>query len=211
MPGLNSARSLCLAVTMTALGLNSLVGAGTGVAAQAATGATRPVTGKLQSLNKHGLVVMQLGTKKLTPILLNAKTLYIVKGKLVAKAPVLSPGSLVSVVIAGTKAPITAQLVVVGPAPTAPSQTAPAPPTSSTTAPAPASTSIKGTVTLTSPVSVTLRTSAGTQTIKLTSATRYVVAGKPSSFKPSLHAGEKVEITAVQTHGVLVGKLFTVV
>ncbi len=210
MPGLFSARAIRLAVTVTAFGLGPIV-EGSAVAAHAATGVTHPVTGKLERATKHGLVLLQSGTKKLTPILLNAKTLYIVKGKRVTKSPVLTPGSLISVVMQGAKGPATAQVVMVSPAPTPPAEPAQPPPTSNTTAPSAAPTLIKGVVTLTSPVSVTLQTSAGTETIKLTTATQYVVTGKASPFKPMLHAGEKVKITAVQTHGVLVGKVFTVI
>ena len=210
MPGLYAARTIRLAVTVTAFGLVSVVGGGSAVAAPAPAGAAHPVTGKLQSASKHALVLVQSGTKKLTPILLNAKTLYIVKGKRVAKAPVLTPGSLISVVTAGAKGPATAQIVMVTSAPAPAPIAAPPPPASGTTAPPTAPTSIRGVVTLTSPVSVTLQTTAGTETIKLTSATQYIVTGKASTSKPMLHAGEKVKITAVQAHGVLVGKVFTV-
>jgi hypothetical protein len=208
MPGPYSARAIRLAVTVTVFGLSSAVAGGPAVAAPAAAGVTHPVTGKLESATKHSLVLVRSGTKKLTPILLNAKTMYIVNGKRVTRAPVLTPGSLISVVTAGAKGPATAQVVAVSPAPSP--WAAPLPPVNSATAPPTVPTAIKGVVTLTSPVSVTLQTSAGTETIKLTSTTQYIVTGKASTVKPILHAGERVKITAVQTHGILVGKVFTV-
>lgn len=209
---LDSARALRLSVAVIVLGLVSLARGELDSRAYAAgqSATTRPVTGKLQSATKHSLMLVQAGSKKLTSVLLNAKTQYIVKGKRVAKPPVFTRGSLISVMTAVTKGSYTAQIVVVSPPPLTPGVSTGPPASSSVPAPSPA-TSIKGAVTLTSPVSVTLQTSAGTETIKLTSATRYVVEGKPSSLKPILHAGEKVAITGVQTHGVFVGEVFTVV
>ena len=200
---------LTLIVTTLGLGLQALgmFGSSAHAAGLLSAGTTRPMTGKLQSESKHALVLVQSGTKKLTPILLNAKTMYIVKGKRVAKPPVFARGSLLSVVTAVSNGAYTAQIVVVTPA-TSPPQSA-SPVAGSTVSPS-QSTSVTGTVTLTSAATVTLKTSTGTETIKLTAATRYMVGGKSSQFKPVLHAGEKVEITAVQTHGVLVGRVFTV-
>jgi hypothetical protein len=209
------ARTIRLTITVTSLGLVWLAGGGFATGANAAgriaVGTTRPVTGKLQSSTKHALMVIQSGSKKLTPILLNAKTLYIVKGKRVAKPPIFTRGSLISVLTAVTKGSYTAQIVVVSAAPSPVQGTSTAPAAGSSTAASSPSISVKGAVTLTSAASVTLKTSAGTQTIKLTASTHYVVAGKPSSLKPILHAGEEVEIMAVPTHGVLVGQVFTVV
>jgi hypothetical protein len=207
-------RAIRLTMIVTAVGLGVQASGEFGSSAQAShisAGTTRPVTGKLHSASKHALILVQSGTNKLTPILLNAKTTYIVKGKRVAKPPVFARGSLISVVTAVSKGAYTAQIVVVSPAASPAQSPSPGSPAGGSTASTSPSTSVTGTVTLTSAASVTLKTSMGTETIKLTAATRYLVQGKPSQFKPVLHAGEKVEITAVQTHGVLVGQVFTVV
>jgi hypothetical protein len=208
-------RAIRLTVIVTAVGLGSQArgefGSSAYAASQISAGTTRPVIGKLQSATKHALILVRSGTNKLTPILLNAKTTYIVKGKRVAKPPIFARGSLISVVTAVSKGAYTAQVVVISPATSAAQGTSTGSPAGgSTVSPSP-STSVSGTVTLTSAASVTLKTSMGTETIKLTAATRYLVQGKPSQFKPVLHAGEKVEITAVQTRGVLVGQVFAVV
>jgi uncharacterized protein (DUF2147 family) len=171
---------------------------------------SRPVTGKVQTVSKNAITLTQVGTKKVTRIQINAGTQYIVKGKHVAKVPSFTRGLLISVVTTQSKGSYTAQIVIVGPtAPPAPGAVS-APPPSEATGQSSATTTISGVVTLASPASVTLKTSTGTETIKLTTATRYLVKGKQSPSRPTLHAGEKVKIVAARANGMLVGQVFTV-
>ena len=69
---------------------------------------------------------------------------------------------------------------------------------------------VSGIVMLDSIASVTVLTAHGSQTIKLTSGTRYLSKGKTSSTKPALHAGEKAVISAIQVKGILVGQIVSV-
>jgi hypothetical protein len=156
-------------------------------------------------------MLMQPGSKKVTLVQLNARTQYIVKGKRLAEQPAFTRGSSISVVTRESKGVYTARTVIVGPPSATPAPGAvTAPPPSVPTAVPPRTISLAGAVTLASAATVTLKTSTGTETIKLTAATRYIVAGKASSSIPMLHAGEKVRIAAVQSRGMLLGRIFTV-
>lgn len=211
-------RATCLAVSMTALSLSlqpsgelavgaHAAGSGPAASRNASTG-RGPLTGTLRSATKDDILLMQPGRKKLTHIQLKAKTRYIVHGKSVVKQPEFTPGLQVSVVASWVNGSYAAQVVRVGPS--APSSVVGAPSAGGPTASSPGTISITGDVTLTSTASVTLKTWHGIETIKLTAATRYVVKGKPSSFKPILHPGDNVRIVAVETNGVLVGRIFTI-
>ena len=70
----------------------------------------------------------------------------------------------------------------------------------------PGTRTVSGIVTLDSIASVTVLTSHGSQTIKLTPATRYLVRGRSAATKPTLHAGERAVIVAVQVKGMLLGQ-----
>lgn len=171
---------------------------------------TSPVVGTLWSATKHAILLARPGSKTITHIKLNARTEYVVKGKRSAKPPTFTAGLQLSVLATQSKGAYIAQVVIVGPsAGTAQSPVIPSPPLASGTAP-PGPISLTGAVTLTSALSVTVQMSRATETIKLTSATRYVVRGKGSLYKPTLHAGEKVRIVAVQSNGMLVAQTLTV-
>jgi hypothetical protein len=215
-----SARTARLAICVTALSLGLQTGGELAPGAHAASSksaasrnssaSNQPMMGKLHSATKNAFMLLLPGSKKLTHIQLNAKTRYIVNGKRVAKQPAFTRGLLISVVTIESKGSYTARIVIVGwNAQAAPGAVGRLPARSPTALP-PGTISLAGAVTLTSAASVTLKTLAGTETIKLTVATRYIVKGKSSSSKPILHAGETVRIAAVQSHGVLVGKVFTV-
>jgi hypothetical protein len=215
-----AARTTCLAVSVTILSVGLQVGGAFATGALAsdkkptaspkAVTTSRPVTGKVERATKHAITLTQVGTKKITHIQLNAGTQYIVKGKHVAKIPSFTRGLLISVVTTQSKGSYTAQIVIVGSTAPSTSSAVVAPPPSAPTGQTSGTTTISGVVTLTSAASVTLKTSIGTQTIKLTTATRYLVKGKQSPSKPTLHAGEKVKIAAAQANGMLVGQVFTV-
>jgi hypothetical protein len=214
---LNSIRATRLALCLAALslGLQANEGLASGIhavrpqlsAGRIASVTGRPMKGKVQSVTRNLLTLVQPGSKKVTLVQLNVRTQYIVKGKRLAKQPVFTRGSSISVVMSESKGVYTA-LAVLEPTSTASAVTAP-PPSVPTVVP-PGTISLAGAVTLASAATVTLKTSTGTETIKLTAATRYIVDGKATSSLPMLHAGEKVRIAAVQSRGVLLGRIFTV-
>jgi hypothetical protein len=217
---LNSVRATRLALYAAALGLSLQANGGLASGVHAArldlsagrisSAAGRPMTGKVQSSTRNLLALMQPGSKKVTLVQLNARTQYIAKGKRLAKQPAFARGSSIRVVTSKSKGVFIARIVIVGSSATPAAGAVTAPPPNVPTVVAPETISLAGAVTLASAATVTLQTATGTQTIKLTAATRYIVNGKASPFKPVLHAGEKVRIAVVQSRGVLLGRIFTV-
>lgn len=176
-------------------------------AVRSAAVAVKPMVGTVQRVERSTLLLLPAGSKRPTRIQLDSRTEYVVQGKHATRAPALRRGLLISVVATEANGALTAQIVTL--AAGAPARAVAAATPGALAAALPHSVSLAGIVTLASVATVTLQTGARTATIKLTAATRYVVKGKTTSTRPVLHAGEKVQIVAQQTRGVLVGEVLT--